>query len=81
MAMGHLTSRLRLKEVAERMRERRTAALYELVRQAGLAADLDSGLGAAIKLTETLFGVRAALLLSPSDETLAVDVTRPALLS
>ena len=74
MAMGHLTSRLRLKEVAERTREQRTAALYELVRQAGLAADLDSGLGAAIKLTETLFGVRAALRLSPSDETLAVDV-------
>lgn len=74
MAMGHLTSRLRLKEVAERMREQRTAALYELVRQAGLAADLDSGLGAAIKLTETLFGVRAALRLSLSDETLAIDV-------
>ena len=44
MAMGHLTSRLRLKEVAERNRERRTAALYELVQQAGLAPDLDSGL-------------------------------------
>lgn len=73
LAMGHLTSRLHLKEVAERMRERRTAALYELVHQAGLAADLDSGLTAAVKLTETLFGVRAALLLSGSDGDLAVD--------
>ena len=73
MAMGHLTSRLRLKEVAERMREQRTAALYELVRQAGLAADLDSGLGAAVKLIESLFGVRAALLLSPTDQTLALN--------
>ena len=73
VAMGHLTSRLHLKEVAERMRERRTAALYELVQQAGLAADLDSGLTAAVKLTETLFGVRAALLLSRSEENLAVD--------
>ncbi|MGH7874133.1 MAG: DUF4118 domain-containing protein, partial [Candidatus Binatia bacterium] len=72
MAMGHLTSRLRLKEVAERMREQRTAALYELVQQAGLAADLDSGLDAAIKLTEKLFRVRAALLLAHFDETLAV---------
>ena len=53
MAMGHLTSRLRLKEVAERNRERRTAALYELVQQAGLAPDLDRGLSAAIRLTET----------------------------
>ena len=61
MAMGHLTSRLRLKEVAERNRERRTAVLYELVQQAGLAPDLDHGLSAAIRLTEQLFGVRAAL--------------------
>ena len=73
VAMGHLTSRLHLKEVAERMRERRTAALYELVQQAGLAADLDSGLTAAVKLTETFFGVRAALLLLRSEENLAVD--------
>ncbi len=70
MAMGHLTSRLRLKEVAERNRERRTAALYELVRQAGLAPDLERGLGAAIRLTETLFGVRAALLLRRPDHRL-----------
>ena len=71
MAMGHLTSRLRLKEVAERNRERRTAALYELVQQAGLAPDLDRGLSAAMRLTETLFGVRAALLLRRTDHTLA----------
>lgn len=73
VAMGHLTSRLHLKEITERMRERRTAALYELVHQAGLAADLDSGLTAAVKLTETLFGVRAALLLAHSGEHLQVD--------
>src|SRR5262245_5736183 len=59
LAMGHLTSRLRLKEIAERMRERRTAALYELVRQAGLAPDLESGIRAAMRLIETLFGMRA----------------------
>lgn len=62
MAMGHLTSQLRLKEMSERMRERRTAALYELVRQAGLAPDLEQGLRAAVELIENLFGVRAALL-------------------
>ena len=73
MAMGHLTSRLRLKELAERRREQRTAALYELVQQAGLASDLDSGLRAAIQLTETLFGVRATLLLRGPDHTLAAE--------
>ncbi len=71
VAMGHLTSRLRMKEMAERRRERRTAALYELVRQAGLAADLDGGLAAAINLTETLFSVRAALLLRDDNQKLS----------
>ena len=71
MAMGHLTSCLRLKEVAEGNRERRTAALYELVKQAGLAPDLDRGLSAAMRLIETLFGVRAALLLRRPDHTLS----------
>jgi two-component system sensor histidine kinase KdpD len=71
MAMGHLTSRLRLKEAAERSRERRTAALYELVQQAGLAPDLDRGLSAAVRLIETLFGVRASLSLRRPDHTLA----------
>jgi two-component system sensor histidine kinase KdpD len=73
MAMGHLTSRLRLKEVAERSRERRTAALYELVEQAGLAPDLDRGLSAAVKLIENLFGVRAALFLRRPEHTLAEE--------
>jgi two-component system, OmpR family, sensor histidine kinase KdpD len=72
MAMGHLTSQLRLSERAERRRQQRTAALYELVHQAGLAPDLDAGLRAAVGLTESLFGVRASLLLSLSDHSLAV---------
>lgn len=77
LAMGHLTSRLRLKEIAERMRERRTAALYELVRQAGLAPDLESGIRAAMRLIETLFGVRVAMLLRRPDHALAAE-THPA---
>jgi two-component system, OmpR family, sensor histidine kinase KdpD len=77
IAMGHLTSQLRLSEMAERSRQQRTAALYELVHQAGLAHDLDSGLRAAISLTETLFGVRAGLVLRLPDHTLAAE-THPA---
>jgi two-component system, OmpR family, sensor histidine kinase KdpD len=73
VAMGHLTSQLRLNEMAERNRQQRTAALYELVRQAGLAHDLDSGLRAAIGLTETLFRVRASLLLRLPDHSLAAS--------
>ena len=73
IAMGHLTSQLRLSERAERRRQQRTAALYELVHQAGLAPDLDAGLRAAVGLTESLFGVRASLLLSLSDHSLATE--------
>src|SRR5215470_6539291 len=73
MAMGHLTSELRWSEMAERQRQRRTAALYKLVHQAALAPDLDAGLRAAISLTETLFGVRASLLLRLSDHSLATE--------
>ena len=73
MAMGHLTSQLRLSERAERRRQQRTAALYELVHQAGLAPDLDAGLRAAVGLTESLFGVRASLVLSLSDHSLAAE--------
>jgi two-component system, OmpR family, sensor histidine kinase KdpD len=73
MAMGHLTSQLRLSELAERRRERRTAALYQLVQQAGLATDLDRGIRAAIEITETIFGVRASLLLRLPDHSLAAE--------
>ncbi|HEY7219420.1 MAG TPA: ATP-binding protein [Candidatus Binatia bacterium] len=76
VAMGHLTSELRFKEIAERSREQRTAALYELVKQAGLAHDLDLGLGAAVKLAESLFGVRAALSLRGNDGQLAAEPHR-----
>ena len=71
IAMGHVTNRLRESQLIQQQRERRTSALYELVRQAGLASDLDAGLCAAISLIETIFGVRAALLLRLGDHTLS----------
>ncbi len=77
LAMGHLTSRLRRSEIAERQRERRTAALYELAHQAAFATDLSTGLQAAVSLIESIFGARAALLLRLKDHTLA-NVPHPA---
>ncbi len=71
LAMGHLTSRLRRSEVAERRRERRTAALYELAHQAAFATDLDTGLRAAVSLIESIFGTQAALFLRHKDHTLS----------
>ncbi len=77
LAMGHLTSRLRQSEVAERRRERRTAALYELAHQAAFATDLDTGLRAAVSLMESIFGTQAALFLRHKDHTLST-VPHPA---
>jgi two-component system, OmpR family, sensor histidine kinase KdpD len=71
LAMGHLTSQLRRSEIAERQRERRTAALYELARQAAFAGDLDTGLRAAVNLIESTFGAKAALFLRLADHTLS----------
>lgn len=71
IAMGHLTSRLRANQILETQRERHTRVLYELVWQAGLATDLDSGLRAAVTLIETLFDSSAALLLRLKDHTLS----------
>ncbi|MBI4525644.1 MAG: sensor histidine kinase KdpD [Deltaproteobacteria bacterium] len=77
LAMGHLTSRLRRSEMAERQRERRTAALYELAHQAAFATDLDTGLRAAVNLIESIFAAKAALLLRQTDHTLS-NVPHPA---
>jgi two-component system sensor histidine kinase KdpD len=77
IAMAHLTSRLRLSEMAERRRERSTAALYELAHQAAFATDLDTGLRAALGMIESIFGARAALLLRLQDHTLS-NVPHPA---
>ncbi|HEY1374869.1 MAG TPA: ATP-binding protein [Candidatus Binatia bacterium] len=71
VAMGHLTSRLRRTELAERRRERRTAALYELAHQAAFATDLETGLGAAVKLIESIFAAPAALHLRTQDHALS----------
>jgi len=77
LAMGHLTARLRLSELAERRRERRTAALYELAHQAAFAPELDAGLRAAVAHIESIVEAKAALLLRLPDHTLA-KVAHPA---
>jgi two-component system, OmpR family, sensor histidine kinase KdpD len=77
LVMGHLTSRVRRSEIAERQRERRTAALYELAHQAAFATDLDTGLRAAVNLIESIFAGKAALLLRQPDHTLS-NVPHPA---
>ncbi|HEX6768777.1 MAG TPA: sensor histidine kinase KdpD [Candidatus Binatia bacterium] len=70
LAMGHLTGRLRQSEIAERKREQRTAALYELAHQAAFAPELETGLRAAVSHIESIVDAKAALLLRLPDHTL-----------
>ncbi len=74
LAMGHLTGRLRLSELAERKRERRTAALYELAHQAAFAPELEAGLRAAVAHIESIVDAKAALVLRLPDHTLDKNV-------
>ena len=71
LALSHTTHKLRSSQLAQQQREQRTAALYELVHQAGLVHDVDAGLRAALALVENTFGVKAALLLRLKDHTLS----------
>ena len=71
LAMGHLTSRVRRSEIVERQRQHRTAALYELAQQAAFASDLDTGLGAAVNLIDSIFTGKAALFLRQKDHSLS----------
>jgi len=73
LAMGQLTSQLRGVRFLDQQRERRTDALYELLRQAGLAHDLDAGLRAALSLIEKLFELPATLYLRRPDHSLSQD--------
>src|SRR5258706_8898047 len=71
LAMGQLTSQLRGARFVQAQRQRRTDALYQLVRQAGLAHDRDAGLRAALGLIEKLFELPATLYLRKADHSLA----------
>lgn len=77
LALGHLTSRLRRRETAERQRERRTAALFEMTNKAALAPEIDDGLRAALRQIDDLFHVQTALLLRAGDHGLA-EAAHPA---
>ena len=74
LAMGHLTGRLHQSQMAERKRERRTAALYELAHQAAFAPELDAGLRAAVAHIESIVDAKAALVLRLGDHTLDKSV-------
>ena len=63
LAIGQLTTRMRLQQEVDRQRERRTAALYRLTQELGSAGNFPELLGAAIREVSTAFEADVAVLL------------------
>ncbi len=70
LAMGQLTTRLRMREKVERQRQRHTDALLRVTQQAALDADADRGLEAALRVIESILDGQVALLARQDDHSL-----------
>jgi two-component system sensor histidine kinase KdpD len=63
LATGQLTARMRLQQEAERQRERRTAALFQLTQELSSAGSFPELLGVAIREVSAAFDADVAVLL------------------
>lgn len=70
LSMGHLTSRLRQRELAERKRQQETAALLRVTQSAALSADADKGLWDALAVINELLHAETAMVIRGKDHTL-----------
>ena len=70
LSMGSLTSRLRLREIAERRRLHQTDALLRVTQSAALAADPAKGLAEALRTIDELLHASTALVVRENDRSL-----------
>jgi two-component system sensor histidine kinase KdpD len=70
--ISHLTKRIRDQADSARERERRTASLYAMTREVGLARTREALLDAAARHLREVFAARVAVLLPGQDGSLAV---------
>ncbi|MFZ4766713.1 MAG: DUF4118 domain-containing protein, partial [Roseimicrobium sp.] len=70
LSMGSLTSRLRMREVAERRRLRQTDALLRVTQSAALAAEPEKGLAEALRTINELLNASTALIVREQDRAL-----------
>ncbi|MBV6501531.1 MAG: Sensor protein KdpD [Prosthecobacter sp.] len=70
LSMGSLTSRLRLREIAERRRLRQTDALLRVTQSAALAANPAKGLAEALRTIDELLHASTALVVRENDRSL-----------
>ncbi|MBP7948654.1 MAG: sensor histidine kinase KdpD [Verrucomicrobiales bacterium] len=77
LSMGSLTSRLRMREAAERRRARQTDALLRVTQSAALAAEPAKGLAEALRTIRELLHAGTALVVRENDRSLP-QVAHPA---
>lgn len=70
LSMGSLTSRLRMREVAERRRLRQTDALLRVTQSAALAAEPAKGFAEALRTINELLNANTALIVREQDRSL-----------
>jgi len=70
LAMGHLTARLRKREVAERRRQMETDALLRVTQSAALAAETGKGLAEALRIIDSVLDAETSLVVRRLDHTL-----------
>lgn len=70
MSMGHLTTRLRQREQAERQRQRHTAALLRVTQSAALSAEPENGLKEALGVIDEVLNADIALIERNDDRSL-----------
>ena len=73
LSMGHLTSRLRTRELAERRRQSETDALLRVTHSAALAPELEKGLSEALKIINSVIEADTALVVRKLDHLLPVN--------
>ena len=73
LGMGHLTTRLRTREIAERRRQIETDALLRVTQSAALAPDMEKGLSEALGIINSVIAADTALLVRRLDHSLPPD--------
>ncbi|MES2922897.1 MAG: sensor histidine kinase KdpD [Verrucomicrobiota bacterium] len=77
LSMGHLTNRLRTREIAERRRQMETDALLRVTQSAALAPEMKTGLAEALAVINSVVDADTALVVRKLDHTLP-DTAHPA---
>lgn len=70
LSMGHLTSRLRTREIAERRRQIETDALLRMTQSAALAPEMGKGLSEALTIINSVIDADTALVVRKLDHSL-----------